>query len=336
MTSQSRIQTESEKTRVIYFGTPEYAVPSFRALMSDHRFDVALAVTQPDRPVGRKRVITPTPVKAAALDLGVDVFQPETLREAATRQVLIDIEPDLFVVAAYGLILGAKSLAVPRIGALNLHASLLPRYRGASPISAAIECGDAETGVTLMQMDQGIDTGAIVSMMRLNIEPDDTTHSLTGRLAELAADLVIRDLGAYLHGRLLPVPQPESGTSHTRMLTKADGWIDWTQSAIDIERQVRAMWNWPRTWTTVNERSLQVHRATVKNIISDAHPGEVDTSTGWPLVTCGVGTLRLDLVQPEGGKQIPGSNWISGLRERVTVLGEAGAPGPLPPRTVEI
>lgn len=336
MNASTRIPTTASKPRIIYFGTPDYAVPSLTALAGDARFDVVMVVTQPDRPVGRKRVVTPPPVKTAALEFGFEVFQPETLRIADARQVLIDQMPDLFVVAAYGLILGGKSLAIPSCGSLNLHASLLPKFRGASPISASLERGEAVTGVTLMQMDLGIDTGAMVSSLSMPIAPTDTTLSLTHRLADLAADLLIRDLDRYLAGDLIPIAQPDEGVSLTRMLTKNDGWIDWDQDAVSIERHVRAMWSWPRAWTTVNDRSLQIHEAAVEMESSGGKPGRLAVVSGWPVVACGAGSLRLVRVQPEGGKPIPGSDWVKGLKESSTDLGETRRPDGLPPRIIEL
>jgi methionyl-tRNA formyltransferase len=308
----------TDDRRIAYFGTPDYAVPALLALHADPRYSVELVVTQPDRPAGRGRRLTAPPVKIAAQERGLQVYQPASLRSAEARRPLEDVQADAFVVAAYGLIFGRRTLALPRHGSLNLHASLLPRYRGASPIPASILQGDAETGVTLMVMEAGLDTGPIIATATVSIAPDDTTESLTARLATLAATLVVDQLGGYLAGGTEPVSQPHEGISMTRSLVKRDGWIDWTLPAALIERQVRAFWPWPRAWTQTFEAStLQIHRARALDSNAGETPGRVESHGGEVIVSCGVGCLALDKVQSAGGKPITARDWLAGLKGRL-------------------
>jgi len=295
----------SEPLRIVYFGTPGYAVPTLRALASDPRFDVVLVVTQPDRRAVRSSRLVPPIVKVEADLLGLSVYQPESLRTEATRAPLVDAGADLFVVAAYGLVFGSKTLAIPRLGCLNLHASLLPAYRGASPISAAILNGDGQTGVTLMLMEQGLDTGPMIASGWIDIGPSDTTESLTPRLAELGAELALESIPGYVSGELPPVPQPNEGASLVRPLLKADGQLDWRKPAAELERQVRAMWPWPRAWFALGDDSVQVHSArVVEDAASD--PGAVENRIGRVVVACSNGGLQLDLVQLPGGTPVRG------------------------------
>lgn len=288
--------------KIVYFGTPDYAVPALAALAEDERFEVVLVVTQPDRPAGRGHKLTPPPVKTAAGRLGLPIYQPSSLRAKEARGPLEAAGADLFVVAAFGLIFGEKTLSIPRIGCVNLHASLLPKYRGASPISAAILSGDSETGVTLMVMERGLDSGPTIAKGVIPIGSDATTESLTRQLAVVGADLVKEHLHAFACGELTPVPQPESGATLVRPLTKADGWIDWSQSAEQIERQVRAMWPWPRAWTQLNDVAMQVHAACIADRLSRPaeQVGTIEILDGMPLVACGAGALQLDRVQFPG------------------------------------
>jgi methionyl-tRNA formyltransferase len=318
----------SPPIRLIFFGTPEFAVPTLRAFASDPRFAVALVVTQPDRPVGRGRRLEAPPVKRAGEALSLPIYQPESLRDAAARQRLRDTAADLFLVAAFGLIFGPKTLAIPPHGCVNVHASLLPRYRGASPIAAAILNGDAVAGVTLMLMERGLDTGPTLARAELAVVPDETTASLTERLAHLGAALTIDVLPRYVCGALTPAPQSETGASLTRPLVKADGWLDWHRGATELERQVRAMWPWPRAWTTLDGEPLQVHAASVRSAAaSDAPVGTLTELDGQPAVVCGQDDLVLERVQPAGGKPMDGRAFLAGRRYALTqCLGIEGAP----------
>jgi methionyl-tRNA formyltransferase len=315
--------------RIAFFGTPEFAVPTLRRMAGDARFEVVLVVTQPDRPAGRGRRVEAPMVKMVAEELGLPTYQPASLRGEDARQSLIEARADIFVVAAFGLILGPKTLALPRLGCINVHASLLPRYRGASPIAAAILNGDDRTGVTLMVMDRGLDTGPILAAAELAIAPDETTATLSQRLATLGADLTIDRLPVYAAGTLAPVPQPTSGVSLTRPLVKADGWLDWRHGAVALERQVRAMWPWPRAWTTLDSDPLQIHAAATRAVSRpDDDVGALLELDGLPVVDCGGGeALALDRVQPAGGKPMDGRAFLAGRHYALSQrLGATGAP----------
>lgn len=304
--------TIESRLKIAFFGTPAFAVPALERLAGDERFVVALVVTQPDRPAGRGRSLVASPVKRAAEQLGLTVYQPDGLRAAAGREPLAVLEADLFVVAAYGLIFGRRTLALPRLGCLNLHASVLPRHRGASPIAAAILSGDGRTGVSLMAMEPGLDNGPVIAVRQTVITGDDTTASLTERLAEIGARLATEAIPEFAAGRLPAVSQPVVGVTVTRPLTKADGWLDWTRSAKDLERQVRAMWPWPRAWTTLRDVPLQIHRATVVDRTGADEPGSIQLLGGTVSVRCGQGALRLDSVQRAGGRPVSGPALIAG------------------------
>lgn len=323
----------AEPIHVAYFGTPDYAVPALTVLAADPRVCVDLVITQPDRPVGRGRKLTAPPVKLAAEALGFDVYQPESLRTAGDREPIERVQADLFIVAAFGKIFGPRLLALPRLGSVNLHASILPDYRGASPISAAILEGQFRTGITLMQMDTGLDTGPILAQRSIDILSADTTASLTPRLARLGAELLIDSLDQLIEGGFLAQLQDEADATITRPMVKADGWIDWTRSARDIERQVRAMWDWPRAWTTMDGMPLQIHRAAVGSNRSDKEPGSVLIGTDGVVVATGDGDLVIEVAQLAGGKPLLGAIVLEDAVRGQKRLGIEGEPvsvaGPL-------
>jgi methionyl-tRNA formyltransferase len=317
--------------RVVFFGTPAYAVPALRALASDPRFVIALVVTQPDRPAGRGRTLKAPAVKAAAESMGLPIYQPESLRSPEARVPLEEAEADLFVVAAYGLIFGKKTLCIPARGCLNLHASLLPEYRGASPVTAAILQGDPETGVTLMRMEQGLDTGDIIATASIPVLPDDTTGTLTGRLAVTGAELAVDAIPRWLDGEIKETPQP-AGATIVRPLIKADGWIDWSGSAEAIERQIRAMQPWPRAWTTTAAgETMQVLSAEVVDGDERA-AGTLHMMGKNVVVACGRGELQLRRVQLAGSAETDANSLVQGRRlADGDLLGAVGAPDPPPP-----
>jgi methionyl-tRNA formyltransferase len=315
--------------RVVFFGSPEFAVPTLQSLAASPAFEVALVVTQAAK--GR------SPVEVAADALELPVYKPETLRDPVSREPLIAAEPDLFVVAAFGLIFRQRTLDIPRLGSINVHPSLLPKYRGASPIVAAIAAGDRETGVALMVMDAGIDTGAVVSQERMLVANDDTSESLGGRLARLGAEMAVRDIPRWVGGELVALPQQGSGASLTRTLSKADGWIDWTRAAADIERQIRAMWPWPRAWTTIHGSPVQIHGAHVVSVENGEYvPGEAISARKRLIVACGEDALVIETVEPAGRRAMAASAYLNGVRAPIVRLGDAGAPEPVPPLIVPV
>lgn len=312
--------------RLVYMGTPEFACPALETLAQRTDVEVCLVVTQPDRPTGRGRRMQAAPVALLAERTGIPVYRASTLRTSESRQPIIDLAPDLIVVAAFGVILGRSILEVPTHGCVNLHASLLPAYRGANPIAAAIRDGAEVTGVSLMRMERGLDTGPVLATGKVDITRNETTASLTPKLARVAGDLLDQHLADLLAERLEAVPQAEGATC-TRPMTKDDGWIDWIASAIDIERHVRAMWSWPRAWTTLpNGERLQIHRSHLMNQVT-GEPGGIIAAERQLVVACGDRSLVLDTVQLPGGRPIPGISLLSrGVLGPGNVLGVAGSP----------
>ena len=298
--------------RIVFMGSPDFSSPSLRALAQ--AYQVVGVVTQPDRASGRGRELKAPPVKLLAQELGIPVIQPEKLKQPEAMEQLRAWQPDLIVVAAFGQILKKDVLDLPRFGCVNVHASLLPRWRGAAPINAAILAGDEETGVTIMKMDAGLDTGPMLSMKRIRIEPDDTAGSLFEALSTLGADLLIETLPAYLDGKISPQPQPEEGATYAPMLKKEDGRLDFTQTAAQLERRIRAMNPWPGAWFEWGGNLLKVSRAAVGEG-KGLKCGDRLTVEGRPAVVCGEGILILEEVQPPGKKIMPGKAFLSGTRD---------------------
>ncbi len=293
-------------------GSPDFSLPTLRQLAQIYQ--VVGVVTQPDRASGRGRELKAPPVKLLAQELNIPVIQPQKLREPEAMQQLREWNPDLIVVSAFGQILKKDVLDLPKFGCINVHASLLPRWRGAAPINAAVLAGDEETGVTIMKMDVGLDTGPMLSMKRIRIKPDDTAGSLFEALSTLGADLLIETLPVYMDGKIAPEPQPEDGATYAPMLKKEDGRLDFNQSAIELERRIRAMNPWPGAWFEWNGNLLKVSRG----VVSEGRGKEVGSRLivdGRPAVRCADGILILDEVQPPGKKVMPGKAFLSGARD---------------------
>ncbi|MEW6349087.1 MAG: methionyl-tRNA formyltransferase [Thermodesulfobacteriota bacterium] len=297
--------------RVVFMGTPDFAVPTLAALHS--RFNLVGVVTQPDRPQGRGRKTLPSPVKAAALRLGVPVEQPERVRTTEAVDTLGQWAPDVVVVAAYGEILPRSVLDLPPMGCVNLHASLLPRHRGASPISAAILAGDETTGVCTILMDEGMDTGDLLLTREIRILPGDTTGSLHDRMLEPGADLVVRTLTMRETEGIRPVKQDDSQATYTRPLTKEDGRIDWSAPAEHLDRLVRAMNPWPVAFTALGGDMIKIWQVSVE-------PGQAPQGTMTAirpdgiLVGTGEGLLLVQEVQAPGKKRVSATDFARGRR----------------------
>lgn len=302
--------------RLVFAGTPEFSVPCFGACRASGA-EVVAVYTQPDRPAGRGRKLTPSPVKQAALAAGVPVEQPESLKSIAVQQVLADHRPDLLVVVAYGLILPRKVLAIPRLGCWNVHASMLPRWRGAAPIQRAILAGDAESGVDLMQMEAGLDTGPVMLRRRTPIRRDDTGGSLHDRLAALGAELLAEGLRRTLADEALPAtPQPEDGVTYAHKLDKAEARLDFSRPAIELERQVRAFDPWPVAEGSIAGEPVRIHAAHAISRDHRAEPGQVLAAGRDGIeIACGQDVLRVTAVQRAGGRQISAADYLNARPE---------------------
>ncbi|MCL6515419.1 methionyl-tRNA formyltransferase, partial [Alicyclobacillus sp.] len=302
----------SGQARVVFFGTPDFAVPALRALAEAPWAQVVGVVTQPDRPAGRRRVMTAPPVKRAAEALGIQVLQPDRVRRPEVLEAIARLAPDVCVTAAYGQILPQRLLDLPRFGCVNVHASLLPRWRGAAPIHRAILAGDERTGVTLMEMVAALDAGPILGVREVDILPEDDAGTLHDRLAEAGASLLLELLPEYLAGRLVPRPQPEEGVTYADRITRADEWISFDRPMRLVHNQVRGLRPYPGAAAAVEGAVVKVWRT---------HPGPLgEPSADAPgtvrrLPSCGVavrcadGWLVLDEVQPEGRRRMPAEDW---------------------------
>lgn len=302
--------------RIVFMGTPEFAVPVLDALTQTAHKIVGV-YTRPDQPAGRGKQVRSSPIKQLAAERALPVFQPPTLRKSEFVVPLRELAPDVIVVAAYGLILPPEVLAIPPRGCVNTHASLLPRHRGAAPIAAAILSGDPETGITLMQMDVGLDSGPILAQRAFPISNEDTTGTLTPKLADLAALLLIDMLPRVLAGDITPQIQNETHATYQKMIRKEDGRIDWTRSAIEIERHVRAFNPWPSTYTFWNKTQLKLLRARAKPSVELSEPGRVIEWHDEIAVTTGDGALVLYEVQLAGKRAMKIEEFIRGKRDLI-------------------
>jgi methionyl-tRNA formyltransferase len=303
--------------RIAFAGTPDFALPALHALKQS-RHTLVGVLTQPDRPKGRGRQIASSPVKIAAQAYGLPVSQPNTLKTDADRAELASWQPDVLVVVAYGLILPRAALDLPRLGCMNIHASLLPRWRGAAPIQRAIMAGDAETGITIMRMDIGLDTGPMFLQRPLTIAPDDTGGSLHDRLADEGGAAVLEALDALAADNAHSTPQPEIGVTYAAKIDKSEATVDWRRSAEEIERQVRAFNPWPIAETRLDGEQLRIHRASANvNVIGTicAEPGTiVDVRDDFVLVACGRGHLALKELQRPGRRPVAARDLANTLK----------------------
>ncbi|MCL4561340.1 MAG: methionyl-tRNA formyltransferase [Chloroflexi bacterium] len=293
-------------------GSPQFALPILRALVE--RWQVVGVVTQPDQPAGRGRKLTPPPVKTLALELGLEIMQPRRMRSEDAMAQLRHWQPDLIVVAAFGQILRPDVLELPRLGCINVHASMLPRWRGAAPIQAAILHGDDRSGVTIMRMDVGVDTGDILFQESIPILPIDTGGSLSARLADLGVRLLVETLPKYIDGKIQPQPQDSNLATYAPMLKKDDGSLDFTQPAEDLARRVRAFNPWPGAFTIWKGQVLKIHIAH-QAVFSAIQPGKRISFQGLPAIGTASGLLILDEVQPAGKKPMEGRVFINGARD---------------------
>ena len=307
--------------RVVFMGTPDFAVPALRRLIDEETYSVVGVVTQPGRPCGRGRKIQPSPVHMLAEEHNLPLIHPTTLRDAETQSVLRDWRPDVIVVAAYGQILPPAVLDMPAGGCVNVHASLLPRWRGAAPVAAALLAGDDVTGVTIMKMDAGLDTGPILSLVRLAIEPVDQRQSLTARLSLLGAEALRDTLDEWLRGAITPEPQDDAQATYAPQITKQQGEIDWQAPAAVIARQVRAYYPWPTAFTYWHGTPFKILDAVVveprldKKLATQLPPGSVFTTDDGLFVVTGDGPLHLITIHPSGKRPLPARDFLLGARD---------------------
>lgn len=305
-----------KRYKVVFMGTPEFAVPSLTALLNDAQFEIVAVVTQPNKPVGRKQVITPSPVKVLAQKKGIVVLQPVKVKTGVGFwNELRELKPDVIVVAAYGRILPQEILDIPPKGIVNVHASFLPKYRGASPISASILNGDSETGVTIMKMELAMDTGEIIAKSQsVAISPTDTTATLTEKLAEVGAQTLIEGLPKYLNGEITPQPQDNQKATYVKLIKKEDGLIDWHNNEEHIARQTRAYFPWPSAYTRLSLGSARDTSQLVKILSAEVNPS-VENPKGTIAKIDGrlyIGRLKISQLQLAGKKPMDGKAFLSG------------------------
>lgn len=300
--------------RVAFMGTPEFAAASLRALIDAPEHEVVCVVSQPDRPFGRKNRMKRPEVAVVADEMGIPLLQTDTARTRGFRQWVARHEPEITVVAAFGHILGPKALSIAPRGSINVHASLLPRWRGASPIQAAIVAGDVETGVTIMQMDRGLDTGDMLTVSRCAIEPEETAASLHDKLMGLGAKALLECLAGLAAGAIEPEPQPEEGVTYAGQLTREDGRLDWTRPARALDCQVRGLHPWPGTFTELGGERLKVFPRVEVLSGSPGEPGTVLAASSEGIdVACGEGALRLTRLQLPGRKPLDSEAFLAGV-----------------------
>ena len=307
-------------SRIVFMGTPEFAVPILQALLETQQ--VVGVVTQPDRPAGRGRRLRPSPVKETAGAAGIPLYQPRSLKKPESGAPVRAWEPEAIVVAAYGQILRPHLLDLPPLGCINVHASLLPRWRGASPIQHAILAGDEESGISLMQMDVGLDTGPVYLRQPLALRPDETAATLHDRLAELGRQMIRNHLPAILSGALTAVPQNDEQATYAPMISKEDGRLDWSDGAAQLDRQIRAMTPWPSAFTTWEGQRLKIWEARPRpdRQLPPGRPGHVSGGADVVLVRAGEGALELLQLQPAGKQAMTAADFVRGRPEFIGSL----------------
>lgn len=306
---------------VIFMGTPDFAVPCLEKLIEKH--NVIAVFSQPDKPVGRKQILTPPAVKKCANEHKIDVFQPNSLKDNDIIKQIEDMNADIIVVVAYGKILPKRVLEAAKYGCINVHASLLPKYRGAAPIQWSVINGDKETGVTIMQMDEGLDTGDILLVKKTNIDVDETSEELFDRLSLIGADALIESLADIEKGNINPVSQCEKDSSYAQKITKAISSVDWNKTAFEVHNLVRGLQTWPCAQTTLNNKNIKIHK-TVLSDIKGGKAGEIIDNNKKLIVSCGDGRcVEILELQPDGKKRMDTKSFLAGNNVTVgTILGE--------------
>lgn len=302
--------------RVVFAGTPHFAVPFLYALIKDPDFQVVSVITQPDRPVGRKQIFTPSPIKEVARENAIAILQPELLRK--NKKIvfdLMDLAPDLLIVVAYGQIVPPEVLAVAKFGNINVHPSLLPKYRGSSPIQSAILNGDDKTGVTIMLMDEKLDHGPILSQKEFALSGQETGDSLLNDTAKIGTPLLVDVAKKFVNGEIEPTKQDDDLSTICKTINKDNAKIDWTKPAKQIEREIRAYYSWPISWTTLSGKRLKIFPATTINQTTQLKPGEIAINNSELSIGCGQGSLIISKLQLEGKEITSATDFIRGNKD---------------------
>lgn len=308
-----------KKIRTIFIGTPLFAIPSLKALISDDFFDIIAVVTQPDKKVGRKQIITPPPVKIEAQKNNIQVFQPNKISELEEK--ILELKPDLIVLIAYAKIISERILDISEYGAINVHGSLLPKYRGASPIQGAILNGDDKTGITIMKMAKGLDSGPILAEKEVFVASDDTASSLYEKLSQISSETLPEVLKKYIKGEIAPVKQNDEQATYVGLIKKEDGRIDWNKSAQEIERLIRAMNIWPGAFAYIGEQSLKIIEAENNCLeINKYKIGEVFLHNNKLAVQCGKDSLVINKLQIEGKKETTAEEFLRGHKNFLGII----------------
>lgn len=308
--------------RVLFMGTPDFAVPCLQRLI-DNKYDIVGVFTQPDKPYGRKQVLTPPPVKVLAMENNINVYQPESLKKSDSADIIKSLNPDIIVVVAYGKILPVEILNIARYGCINVHASLLPKYRGAAPIQWAVLNGDAVTGVSIMQMDEGLDTGDVILVKETEIDGNETSEELFDRLSLIGCDALVDALNLIENDKVDAKPQPKGDFGYAKMITRDLCPIDWNDSAKNIHNKVRGLQSWPVAITKINGKNLKIHKTRLVDGCSK-EPGTVIDNNKKIVVSCGDNNcLEILELQFEGKKRMDSKSFLSGNKLEIgTVLGE--------------
>ena len=304
---------------IVFMGTPDFAECSLRALV-EAGYNVSAVFTKPDMPVGRKRILTPPEVKVAALDLGIDVYQPTTLKDEEVYQTLKNLNPDLIVVVAYGKLLPKRVLDLPKYGCVNVHASLLPKYRGASPIQWAMVCGEKETGVSTMLLDEGMDTGDVLLSAKTEISDSENVEDLWDRLMVMGGKLLVETVKGLENGSITPIPQNENEASHAPIIKKTDGLIDWSKTAFEINCKIRGLHAWPVAYTKLDDKMLKIFSAEI--LEKQGESGSVLESEKEFVVACGENALKITELQLEGSKRMKTEEFLRGKKITAKKLGD--------------
>lgn len=305
---------KKKRISTIFMGTSDFAVPILESILSIDYIDLKKIITQPDKKVGRKKILTSTPVKIYSNKIGVEILQPKKIKSIDFIEKIKNIKPDLIIVVAYGQIVPSEIIKIPKYGCINIHASLLPKYRGASPIQTAILNGETETGITIMKIDSGLDTGDIISQEKIEIKKDDTSKTLHDKLSILGAKLLVKTLPDYLAGNIKLAPQDDSKASETKILNRKKGEIDFKKkTAREIERQLNAFTPWPGIYTLFQNKKLKILELKGEDVINPLIPiGKLYEYKKNLIINCKDGSLILEKVQPEGKKEISGKEFING------------------------